>query len=124
MLAKPKQFEAFDDEVPKAPKVIPASRVKASKLAELDLDSELLEQYKNALILREATEHDEEVPLSQKAQLLNTINSILTSITKTQTELYDAERQKLYEATIIQVLKQFPDLSEAFLKAYEEALGE
>jgi len=122
MPVKPKMFESFDDAAPKEPKIPTPSRITATTLAELDLDKELLTQYKNALILREDTEHDEEIPLSQKAQLLNTINSILTSITKSQTELYDAERLKLYEGTLVTVLKKFPDVSEAFFKAYEEAL--
>jgi len=117
-------FDSFDEPKPTEKlNTLPPSRVHATKLAELDLDGELLAQYKNALILREATEYDEEIPLSQKAQLLNTINSILTSITKNQTELYDAERLKLYEGTLITVLKKFPELSEAFFAAYEEALS-
>jgi Lon protease-like protein len=93
-----------------------------STLKDLDLEAELLAQYKRARRLLAVAEHDTEVPLSQKATALNSISTIITNITKAQTDLYNAERLKTLESTLITCLKQFPDLREEFLTRYREAL--
>lgn len=94
-----------------------------ASLSDLDLDEELLAQYKRARRLLALAEHDEEVPLSQKATALNAISTIITNITKTQTELYNAERLKTLELVLISVLKRFPEIKEQFLAEYEAALS-
>ena len=126
MQEKLKTFEAFDDEPPKEDrqKRVYVSNITATKLSELDLDKELLQQYKNAMQLADEAEFDVSIPLSQKAQLLNSIKGIISEITRIQTELYSAERLKLFESTIINVLKGFPEINKAFLDAYEAALNE
>lgn len=97
--------------------------IAATSLAELDLDKELLDQYKNAKQLLKDVDDDEETPLNQKAQIMNTITAILTKIIENQTALYDAERIKLIESVLIDVLKGFPEINQAFLLRYKEALS-
>lgn len=94
-----------------------------ASLSDLDLDEELLAQYKRARRLLALAEHDEEVPLSQKATALNAISTIITNITKTQTELYNAERLKTLELVLVSVLKRFPEIKEQFLAEYAAALN-
>ena len=92
-------------------------------MAGMDVQGELLKQYNSAKRLYTAAEYDTGVPLNQKAQTLNTISAILGSITKSQTELYNSERLKVMEAVLIDVLKNFPEVQEAFMQRYEERLN-
>lgn len=101
--------------------LLEADRVKS--LQELDVQAELLEQYKSAKRLFVAAEYDEGIPLNQKAQSLNTISTVLSSITKLQTELYDSERLKVLEATLIDVLREYPTVQAEFIRRYEERLN-
>ena len=96
-------------------------KINAASLSELNLDEELLIQYQNAMSTFELIRYDPETPANQKAQILNTISAILTNIVKLQTELYDAERLKKLESTLIATLQAFPDIKEEFLQAYEKA---
>jgi hypothetical protein len=100
------------------------SKIQASTLAELDLDHELLEQYKNAKALLEDIKDDDDIAPNQKAQTLNSISSILSNIIKTQSELHNVERLKMLESTLIETLQkpEFEKLKESFLQAYEKAL--
>ena len=100
------------------------SKIQASTLAELDLDHELLEQYKNAKALLEDIKDDDDIAPNQKAQTLNSISSILSNIIKTQSVLHNVERLKMLESTLIETLQkpEFEKLKESFLQAYEKAL--
>ncbi len=93
-----------------------------TKLEDMDIQHELLRQYNTALTLYEAAEINDSIPLNQKAQAINTIQGILSAISKTQTELYNSERVKTLELTLIDTLKEFPEMSKAFLAAYEKNL--
>lgn len=94
----------------------------ASKLADLSVSDELLAQYKIARNLLHTVEYEEGVPLNQKAQLINSLNTLVGTILKQQSELHNIERLKTLEQVLIETLKAFPDLKVAFLKAYKEAL--
>lgn len=97
------------------------NRAKVANLADLDLEKELLDNYNDAQDLYDSS-NNEATPANQKAQVLNSINSILDKIVKMRTELYNAERIKKIEASIIYVLEQFPEMQEPFMKEYERAL--
>lgn len=96
--------------------------IKAQSLSELDLDQELLQQYKDAKQLFKDIELDDETPMNQKAQIMNSITAILTKIVENQTALYDSERVKLIESILIDVLKQYPDINAEFMERYKKAL--
>jgi hypothetical protein len=106
------------------PATVTTSKIQASTLAELDLDHELLEQYKNAKTLLDDIKDDDAIPPNQKAQMLNSISSILGNIIKSQSELHNVERLKLIESTLIETLQkpEFEQLKQDFLQAYEKAL--
>lgn len=99
------------------------SKVQAKTLNELDLDSELLDQYKNAKTILEDILSAEDIAPNQKAQVINTITSILQAIIKTQQDLHNVERIKLIEATLIETLQKHETLKESFLADYELALS-
>lgn len=91
------------------------------KLEDLDLAEELALQFKQAKALYNETMNDDEVAPNQKAQELNTITSIIASITKAQAELYNAERLKKLEAATLKALKSLPKTSqEDFFTLYSE----
>lgn len=107
---------------PDSPATPPSVRhVSAEKLSDLDLDQELLHQYKAAVASYEEARYSN-TPANQKAQLLNAITSIITNIVKLQTDLLNAERLKKLEATLISVLKKYPEMRSEFLEQYERAL--
>lgn len=94
----------------------------ALTLKDLDLDKELLDQYQNAKQLFSDVQYEEGIPLNQKAQITNTITSILQAIIKMQQDLYNIEKIKLIENVLIETLKEHETLRDAFLAKYEEAL--
>lgn len=97
--------------------------VEVSNLKDMSLETELVLQYNKANRLLWAAEYDQEIPLGQKASALNAIRSVLADIIRMQTELYNAERLKLLEATLLEVLKEYPAVQAEFLSRYKERLG-
>lgn len=97
----------------------PAREDKTLELKDLDLEKELLNQYKKA---QELLEFSDGEPLNQKAQTLNSITNILQAIIKSQQDLYNVERLKTLETTLITVLQGFPEIKHKFLDAYEREL--
>ena len=110
--AKPKGLLKTNNQVPKEP-------VKQTELKDLDLEVELLAQYKKAQALLDDADKE---PLNQKAQTLNAITLILQAIIKSQQDLYNIERLKTLENTLIKVLQDFPEIKHQFLDAYEKEL--
>lgn len=92
-------------------------------IMEMDLEQELLMSYHQTKALIADVIKDDETPANQKAQLVNTCNSILTQITKSQTDLYNSERLKIMEQCLSNALKNAPDnVSEKFFMDYEREL--
>jgi hypothetical protein len=108
-------------EVP-LPQLPTRTQVTASTLNDLDLDKELLDQYKAAKSVFEDIQYAEDIAPNQKAQVINTITSILQNIVKVQQELHNVERMKLIENVLITTLQNHETLKEAFLRDYEIAL--
>lgn len=89
------------------------------KLEKIDLSSELALQFKQAKSLYADILDDEDVAANQKAQVLNSCTTIIATITKTQTELYNAERLKKLESAMLKALKTLPlTEQEAFMDLY------
>ena len=108
-------------EVP-LPQLPTKTQVTASTLNDLDLDKELLDQYKAAKSVFEDIQYAQDIAPNQKAQVINTITSILQNIVKVQQELHNVERMKLIENVLITTLQNHETLKEAFLRDYEIAL--
>lgn len=94
------------------------------KLEDLNLAEELALQFKQAKLLFNEVNADPDVAANQKAQVINSISSILATITKAQAELYNAERLKKLEAATLKALKTLPKTEqEAFFSLYEQYLN-
>lgn len=127
----PSMFEGFDDfpkresrsiEDKPPQNVIVNTTVSATTLAELDLDHELLTQYKAAQTLLTEAAYDKVTPLNQKAQILNSITAIITQIIKLQLEVHSIQEVKEIESALIETLKAFPDVKQKFLDTYKKKL--
>lgn len=95
-------------------------------LSDLDLNQELVLQYIGAKALLKRANEDEDTPLNQVAQVVNSAAALLKQLAGVQIELHTAEKNRLQENALIDALKMFPELHEAFLKEYEirlEAIG-
>lgn len=115
-------FDPFDEPAP-APAPPPKLLDLKGNLKELDLDKELFEQYARSKNLFSLVEHAEEVPLNQKVQAMNSVISTLSQIVKLQADVYNAKTAADLEATLINVLKAYPAMKDAFLKDYRKALN-
>lgn len=91
---------------------------------EINLETELLAQYVRAQRLLHEASYDDTIPLSQKAQTINSATSILGALTKSQAELYSTERIKKIERCLVETLKKFPEMQANFFALYEEALND
>lgn len=88
-------------------------------LADVDLIEELLFQLKKAKELQTEVKGDNTVAANQRAQIQNSIGTVLERLTKYQIDLYDSERNKRMEGALIRVLKTLPaEAQEAFFAAY------
>ena len=114
------KFELPDEAPP--PSFQPRPRLNSIGNEEIDVASELESAFWTAKRLLEAAEHDEGTPLNQKAQIIGSLNTVLSSITKLRAELYSAERNRLMETALINTLKMHPQLQKAFMADYEISL--
>ena len=105
------------------PSIYASGRVAVESLENLDVAAELALAYQQAKRLAEAAEFDEATPLNQKAQIVNSLNSILASITKSRAEIYSAEQNRVLETALLTTLKRFPELQKEFMAAYKANLG-
>lgn len=95
------------------------------KLSDLNLAEELALQFKQAKALYNDIATDDDIAANQKAQVLNTVTNIIATITKSQTELYNAERLKKLETAVLKALKTLPlPEQEAFFELYKGYLSE
>lgn len=91
-------------------------------LSELKIDDELAKIYSQATSFLANIGYTD-TPANQVAQVINTISTILKEISKTQTDLYNAERSKRIEAAVIQAIKVAPKESQdIFFDEYERIL--
>ncbi len=100
-----------------------AQPVHATRLQDLDLETEVLHNYNAAKQFLQDIDQ-ESIPANQVAQVINSITNILKDLVKMQTDLYDAERVKKLEAALINTLKTLPEEQQnAFFTRYERALA-
>lgn len=90
------------------------------KVETLDLESELVAQYRKTKQLMDDVLSDEECPANQKAQVANSVVGTLGQLVKLQEELRREETLKLMESCLIESLKVLPaDVRDAFFNEYE-----
>lgn len=88
----------------------------------LDLQAELVAQFRAAKALFEKAQTNTDIPLNQLAQVINSAAALLKQLSSTQAELFTAERFRASEQALIDVLKSFPELQEPFLENYSQRL--
>lgn len=95
-------------------------------LAEMNLEEELVMQYRTVQALQQDTLEDNFVEPNKKATVVNACGNALAQIVKLQTELHTAERFKTIEGLMIKAIKQLPvEVMNDFLDNYERmGLGE
>lgn len=76
-------------------------------IKDINLSKELLIQLKKAKLLQQDTDNNE-VPANQRAQVQNSLGSVLINLAKHQQATYTAERYKRMETALIKTLKTLP----------------
>jgi uncharacterized protein (UPF0147 family) len=90
-------------------------------LSNLNLETELVRQYRKVLELQDDVLTDDTVPANQRAQVAGQVASTLQHLIKMQTEFHTAERFKALENLMIKHMRRLPkDVAEAFLDEYAE----
>lgn len=97
--------------------------LRATKLADLDLEQEILENYNSAKTFLENLDQSQ-TQVNQVAQVYNSISAILRDLVKMQTDLYNAERVKILENTLFRAIQTLPQTTQnQFLDEYEKCLA-
>lgn len=124
---EPRSHLDFREDDPFRPAPPPSQRTvanlgKTTRLQDLNLDGELAEQLASAKALIRSAEFDDTVPLSQKAQTINVINTLLSGIVRMQAEVKNIQEITKLETALVDTLKEFPEVKEHFLSLYEGKL--
>jgi hypothetical protein len=91
-----------------------------SSLKSVNLESELLKQYKKVLNLQEDALSDEDVPANQKAQVAAQVAAVLRDLIKLQEDLSLATTLRLMEEALIESLQLLPEeAKESYFSTYE-----
>lgn len=95
----------------------------ASHLKDLDLEQELVLQFRRAQHLQDRVLRQLDIPPNQQAQVLNSVASTLQQLVKMQSDFYTYERLKKIEGILVNLLNQWPeDQTEEFFRRYEAEL--
>lgn len=87
---------------------------------ELNLEQELVAQYRDIKGLMSHVIDDPDTPANQKSQVANAVVATLQQLYKLQEDLRREERLKLIESVLMDILKgQPPDIKDAFFAEYE-----
>ena len=95
----------------------------ASHLKDLDLEQELVLQFRRAQHLQDRVLRQLDIPANQQAQVLNSVASTLQQLVKMQSDFYTYERLKKIEGILVNLLNQWPEeQTEEFFRRYEAEL--
>lgn len=99
------------------------SMLPGMELGDIDLNVELVKQFRLTQALQMSVINDPDVPANQRAQVVNACAAILADLQKTQEKFYKAERFKKIEVLLIKTLRKLPvDVAQEFLNEYERTL--
>ena len=91
-----------------------------TELDKFNMEQELLLQYHCVRELQNEVISDDTIPPNQRAQVANSVASVLNKIAELQTEVYTSERFKNIENLLVRTLSKLPeDLAAEFLDQYE-----
>lgn len=95
-----------------------------NSLVDMDMERELILQFQAVRTLQNTILDDESVPANQKAQVANSVASVLGSIAELQNKIYSSERFKRIETLLIRHLNKLPeDVAAVFLEDYEQLVA-
>jgi DNA mismatch repair ATPase MutS len=95
------------------------------EIKHLKLTEELGLNYRKGQVLLDETMRDAACPANQKAQVFNSVKSMLSQIIVEQGIVYSAERLKRFEIAFLKVLEKLPKESqETFFDLYGEFLND
>lgn len=96
----------------------------ASHLKDLDLEQELVLQFRQAQYLQSSILNNTSIPPNQHAQVMNSVNATLQHLVKMQSEFYTFERFKRIEGILVRLLNEWPEEQTAeFFRRYEAELA-
>ena len=96
----------------------------ATTLLDMNMEEELILQFQAVRTLQNTILDDISVPANQKAQVANSVASVLGSIADLQNKVYSSERFKRIETLLIRHLNKLPeDVAAAFLEDYEQLVA-
>lgn len=96
----------------------------ATTLLDMNMEEELILQFQAVRTLQNTILDDLSVPANQKAQVANSVASVLGSIADLQNKVYSSERFKRIETLLIRHLNKLPeDVAAAFLEDYEQLVA-
>lgn len=94
------------------------------RLSDMNLEMELTLQLRSAQALQQIVLEDVHTPANQKAQVMNSVASTISSLIKMQVDYYTPERLKKIEAALIKALNTLDTAqTEGFFTKYEEILA-
>ena len=97
-------------------------RLPEDSLDSLNLEKELVGQYRKTKDLMDSVLHDDETPANQRAQVANSVVTTLGQLVKLQEDLKREETLKLMETCLLEVLLTLPEPTKvAFFTDYERA---
>ena len=89
-------------------------------VSSMNLEDELVQQYLKTKDLMDETLLDEDCPANQKAQVCNSVVTILGQLVKLQEDLKREQIVKLMEATLVEAIKTLPEeVKQEFFAEYE-----
>ena len=119
---KLQDFDLTKQILPPLPELPPEAESTTS-LDELNIDHALYRHYLRVTQLAKDAINDTDIPANQRAQVMNTLTSLLQQIAKIRTDLYTSERLKIIEQTLLASLKNLPkETQDEFLEEYERAI--
>jgi hypothetical protein len=99
-------------------------KLPARRLADIDLEQELVLQLMATQELQRKTLQDTETPANQLAQVSNAVQAALLNLVKLQGEIHKSERIKQLELILIECIKDLPfEVQNAFITQYEKRVG-
>lgn len=102
------------------------SRIPPSSLKDVDLERELVLQFKALQALQARVLGDLGTSPQHRAQVANSLSAALANLSKVQASVYSSERSKRLEALQVRMLQKLPpDVVSEFMDLYEsEIVGE
>lgn len=95
-----------------------------TELDKFNMEQELLLQYHCVRELQNDVISDETIPPNQRAQVANSVASVLNKIAELQVGVYTSERFKNIENLMVRTLNKLPeDLAAEFIDQYEKMIA-